>query len=87
MICAISVSCDCVLSDKSGGLAMRDIEPIAGACAWHGSDMMRSPRWRRRLSRAQLAELDAAIAGALARRVPWEQIDAADFPCSLPPLH
>ena len=59
---------------------MRDIEPIGGACVWHGSDIARSGRWRRRLSKAQLAELDDALAAARARGLAWEEMAAADFP-------
>ena len=60
---------------------MRDIEPIAGACVWHGSDMLHSHRWQRRLSPAQLVELDAALGAARARGLAWSDIDAAaDFP-------
>src|SRR5260221_603322 len=46
---------------------MREIQPIAGACVWHGSEMAHSTRWLRRLSAAQLAEIDTAIEGARAR--------------------
>ena len=37
------------------------IRPITGANVWHGKDMAQSPRWQRRLSPAQLAEIDAAL--------------------------
>jgi len=59
---------------------MREIEPIAGACVWHGSEIAHSPRWRRRLSPAQLAEIDAALAAVRARGLAWDEMDAADFP-------
>src|SRR6266704_1534436 len=59
---------------------MREIQPIAGACVWRGSEMARSTRWLRRLSAAQLAEIDAALAGARARGLSWEEIDAGNFP-------
>lgn len=58
----------------------RKIQPIAGANVWHGKDMARSTRWQRRLSPAQLAELDAAVAGARARGLSWETTKAEDFP-------
>jgi hypothetical protein len=58
---------------------MRDIRPIAGANVWYGKDMARSPRWQRRLSPDQLAELDAALAAARARGLGWEEMTAADF--------
>jgi len=59
---------------------MTNIAPIGGACVWHGSDMACSGRWRRRLSPAQLAEIEAALGAALVRGVAWEEITAADFP-------
>ena len=59
---------------------MRTIEPVTGACVWRGSDMAGAARWRRRLTPAQLAEIDAALAAAQARGLGWEEMDAADFP-------
>ena len=38
---------------------MREIQPIRGK-VWHGRKMASSSRWRRRLSDAQLAEIDRA---------------------------
>lgn len=43
---------------------MRDIRPVTGANVWHGRDMAASPRWHRRFSPGQLAEIDAALARA-----------------------
>jgi len=59
---------------------MRRIEPITGACVWHGSEMANSPRWQRRLSETQLAEIDAALAAAKAQGLRWEEMDKQDFP-------
>ena len=59
---------------------MREIEPIAGACVWHGGEMAQSTRWQRRLSATQLAEIDAALDSVRARGLSWEEIEAADFP-------
>src|SRR5580698_2603690 len=57
------------------------MRPIIGANVWHGKDMAQSPRWQRRLSQTQLAEIDAALATAKARGVPsWEAVTADDFP-------
>jgi hypothetical protein len=56
---------------------MRKIEPVAGACVWHGHEMAHSARWQRRLSAAQLTEIGAALARARGRS--WEEIGAADF--------
>ena len=61
---------------------MPDIRPVAGACVWHGATMASAPRWRRRLSPAQLAEIDAALHTARARGLGWEQVTTADFPLS-----
>ena len=44
--------------------------------------MAQSPRWQRRLSPAQLAEIDAALAAARARGLGWEAMDPADFSLS-----
>jgi TfdA family taurine catabolism dioxygenase TauD len=59
---------------------MRNIPPIVGANVWHGKDMSNSPRWQRRLTPAQLAELDDALAAARARGLGWEEMMAGDFP-------
>ncbi|HEV2187970.1 MAG TPA: TauD/TfdA family dioxygenase [Stellaceae bacterium] len=59
---------------------MRDILPVAGANVWHGKDMASSPRWQRRLTSAQLAEIDGALAVAKARGLSWETANRADFP-------
>jgi hypothetical protein len=59
---------------------MPEIRPIAGANVWHGKDMARSQRWQRRLTAAQLAEIDAALKAARARGLGWEEASADDFP-------
>jgi hypothetical protein len=59
---------------------MRDIRPINGACVWHGGEMAESPRWQRRLSPAQLAEIDAALAAVAARGLGWDEMTREDFP-------
>jgi hypothetical protein len=56
------------------------IRPVTGACVWHGTDMAGSQRWQRHLSPAQLAEIDGALAMALARGAGWEAMRAEDFP-------
>lgn len=64
---------------------MSELRPITGANVWHGSEMARSPRWQRRLTPAQLAEIDAALGAARARgQHDWETMSVADF--SLPGL-
>ena len=47
---------------------MREIQPISGACVWHGREMTNSPRWRRRLGDGQLAEIDYQLANFAAHR-------------------
>ena len=58
---------------------MPDIRPITGANVWRGEDMAASQRWQRRLTLAQLAEIDAALAVAKGRGLDWETMNAADF--------
>jgi hypothetical protein len=59
---------------------MRNIRPIVGDNVWHGKDMANAERWQRRLTPAQLTELDAAVAAASARGLGWEGMAADDFP-------
>ena len=59
---------------------MAEIGPIAGACVWRGEEMARSQRWRRRLTAAQFAEIDAAVERARGRGLRWSQVTEADFP-------
>lgn len=59
---------------------MQQILPIAGANVWHGKDIAESGRWRRQLSPAQLAEINAAMVAARARGVTWEDASPANFP-------
>jgi hypothetical protein len=46
---------------------MREIQPVSGACVWHGREMADSPLWRRRLGDPQLAEIDRVVQQASAR--------------------
>ena len=59
---------------------MHEIQPISGACVWHGRKMASSSRRRRRLSVAQLAEIERAVRQASARGLGWQTITADDFP-------
>jgi hypothetical protein len=61
------------------GIRPAVITPIGGANVWHGKDMATSPRWRRRLDPAQLAEIDAALVATRARSRSWEGMSADDF--------
>jgi hypothetical protein len=59
---------------------MREIQPISGACVWEGRKMASSSRWRRKLSAAQLVEIDRAVQQASARGLGWQTMTADDFP-------
>ena len=59
---------------------MREIQPISGACVWHGRKMASSSRWRRQLSDAQLVEIDRVVRQASARGLGWQTMTADDFP-------
>src|SRR5947207_6616291 len=59
---------------------MPEIRPVTGACVWHGREMANSAPWQRRLSPAQLAEIDHALASARARDLRWDDMAAEDFP-------
>src|SRR4051794_33515992 len=59
---------------------MRKIEPIGGGCGWEGGEKGGSPRWQRRVTPAQLAADDDALAAATARGMRWEEMTQADFP-------
>jgi len=59
---------------------MREIQPISGACVWHGRKMASSSRWRRQLSDAQLVEIDRAVRQASALGLGWQTMTADDFP-------
>ncbi|HTS93395.1 MAG TPA: TauD/TfdA family dioxygenase [Stellaceae bacterium] len=54
--------------------------PLAGPCAWLGKDMARSTRWLRDLRPADIAEIDAALAGVESRGLAWHAIGREDFP-------
>jgi len=59
---------------------MTELAPIASACAWLGKDIAASTRWVRDLRSADIAEIDAALAGVERRGLAWRQIRRADFP-------
>src|SRR6201981_94729 len=59
---------------------MREIQQISGPCVWHGREMANSPRWRRRIGDAQLAEIGLAVRQARARGLGWQTMTADDFP-------
>jgi len=54
--------------------------PLTGPCAWLGKDMARSTRWIRDLRPADIAEIEAALAGVERRGLAWHAIERADFP-------
>jgi len=59
---------------------MTGIVPITGACAWRGKDIARSRRWVRDLRPADIAEIEAALAGVERRGLGWHEIRRANFP-------
>jgi hypothetical protein len=59
---------------------MREVHPIAGACVWEGREMAHAASWQRRLSAAQIAEIDEALERTRTRGLSWEEMSAADFP-------
>src|SRR5690349_7779851 len=63
---------------REGGVA--GIMPIGGACVWRGEEMAGSGRWRRRLTAAQLAAIDAAVTRARGRGLRWDEVTAEEFP-------
>src|SRR4051812_9872600 len=54
--------------------------PIDGPAAWRGGDLATSTAWRHRLSAADIAELDRALAGVKASGRPLRALRAADLP-------
>jgi hypothetical protein len=54
--------------------------PITGPSAWRGEDLARSEDWIHRLSDADIAEIDAALASARDRGLGLMDIDRAAFP-------
>ena len=55
--------------------------PIEGPSAWIGADMaQRSSEWIYRLSAAEIAEIEAAVAGVQARGLDIAAVGRADFP-------
>ena len=59
---------------------MREIHPIGEAWVWHGLEMVNSPRWRRLLGHAQLAEIDRAVRQTSAHGLNWQTMAADEFP-------
>ncbi len=53
---------------------------ITGPCAWHGGEMMHSPRWLRALDPQALDEIDAALRAARSRDLPWYETTRERFP-------
>jgi hypothetical protein len=61
-------------------MATSPLLPLAGAAVWQGSDIAASPRWRRRLTPAMVAEIDAALREAERHGRAWGEIRREDFP-------
>jgi len=72
------------MSANIGSNAMAPARPasITGACAWHGGDLVKDPRWRFALSEDDIAELHGALAAVRRKGLAWDHISKADFPLS-----
>ena len=53
-------------------------EPIAGAAAWQGHEMVDHPRRRRDLTSAEIEEIDCAL--RTVQGLPWQDATADRFP-------
>ncbi len=53
---------------------------ITGAAAWMAAEMAADARWSFPLTAEEVAEIDAALAHARKKSVPWETLTLADFP-------
>jgi len=59
---------------------MTQLKAFSGPQVWHGSEMLNSRKWIRDLTPVQLGEIDAALAGARAKDIPWDHIRRDNFP-------
>jgi len=55
-------------------------QPLTGPWAWHGDSLEDSGAWVHRLTRSELSEIDAALAGVQQRGAAPGPLDKADFP-------
>lgn len=62
------------------GMKIARHEPIDAPYAWKGADLQHSTAWIRPFTRAELAEIDAAVQGAKRRRLDWVDVTREDFP-------
>lgn len=56
------------------------MQPVIDPAQWTGADLARRSDWQYHLSPAEIAELDAAVAGVRARGLDIKDITRADFP-------
>lgn len=56
------------------------MKPVIEPAGWSGEELRRSDDWRFELTAAEIAELDAAVAGVKARGLDIKDITLADFP-------
>ena len=56
------------------------LRPFGGSGAWYGPDLARDKSWELRLSTAEIAEIDAAIAAFRNSGVPMQDISEQSFP-------
>lgn len=56
------------------------MEPVIGPAVWMGCDLAGRDDWNLRLTAADIAELDTALAAVARRGIPLRRITVADFP-------
>lgn len=56
------------------------LEPATGPSVWMGSDLEQNDDWITRLTPQDIKELEGALAAAESRKIPVQEITAADFP-------
>ncbi|WP_366556663.1 TauD/TfdA family dioxygenase [Aquibaculum sediminis] len=59
---------------------MMTARKIEGVCVWEGREMAASDRWIIELTQAEIATLDAAVATAMRRGLPWHELTRESFP-------
>ena len=66
-------------SSTAGGMAVPTV-PYTGVAAWYGRDLAKDEaRWIHRFTEDEIAHIDRAVDGVLARGVPIEATTKADF--------
>ena len=61
-------------------MSLIQMQPVTGPKAWRGDEMSRDPAWAITLTRAEIDDLESALAAAKATGLPLEQIGREHFP-------